>query len=94
MPTSSIKKILELPVAIKPEQLPLRVPRRLGALFAACHIRTLVRAEKAGLLVPLRRGSPSGHVCYDRSNFLRWCGIDPREALTKPTARGTRRNAA
>lgn len=93
MATSPIRKTLELPEAIRPEQLPLRVPRRLGALFAAVHIRTLVRAEKLGLLVPLRRGSSSGHVVYDRSNFLRWCGIDPREA-TKPTARDRLRKHA
>ena len=72
MPTSPIRNILKLKEAIRPEQLPAQVPRSLAALFALCHRMTLIRAEKDGYLVPIRRGM-SRNVYYDKSNsFAGW----------------------
>ena len=93
MPTRPIQNVLNLKEAIRPEQLPAQVPRSLAALFALCHRMTLIRAEKDGYLVPIRRGS-SRIVYYDRSNLLRWMGLDPRETDNRRGFGRTRRHAA
>jgi hypothetical protein len=59
--------------AIRIEQLPHRVPRAVAADFAVVSKRTLLRAEKAGKLTPHRYGQS---VAYDRTEFLRFCGIE------------------
>ena len=52
MPTSPIRNVLKLKEAIRPEQLPVQVPRSMAILFAACHKITLLRAEKDGYPFP------------------------------------------
>jgi hypothetical protein len=86
-----MQNVLNLKEAIRPEQLPKQTPRSLAALFASCSRMTLIRAEKDGYLVPIRRGA-SRNVYYDRANLLQWMGLDPRETI-KRSARGTRRAA-
>ena len=93
MPTSPILNMLKLKEAIRAEQLPAQVPRSLAALFAPCHRMTLIRAEKAGYLVPIRRGT-SRTVYYDKSNLLRWMGLDPRETVNRSGFGRPRKHAA
>ena len=92
MPTAPIQNVLNLKESIRPEQLPVQVPRSMAVLFAACHKITLIRAEKDGYLVPIRRGE-SRNVYYDRSNLLRWMGLEPRETVRRSAGR-PRRHAA
>jgi hypothetical protein len=92
MPTLPIRNVLKLKESIRVEQLPVQIPRSLGALAASCSRMTLIRAEKEGFLVPIRRGG-GRIVYYDRTNFLRWMGIDPRETA-KRAARGRPRKHA
>ena len=93
MLTSPVRNVLNLKEAIRPEQLPMQIPRSLAALFASCNRMTLIRAEKDGYLVPIRRGA-SRNVFYDRSNLLRWMGLDPRETDNRRGFGRTRRHAA
>ena len=58
--------------AIRTEQLPVIVPRGVGADFVPCCVRTLVRAERRGELTAIRRGQSIG---YERGEFLRWAGV-------------------
>ena len=92
MPTAPIRNVLNLKEAIRPEQLPMQIPRSMGALAASCSRMTLIRAEKEGYLVPIRRGG-GRVVYYDRANFLRWMGVDPRETVKRSAGR-PRRHAA
>ena len=89
MPTSPVQNVLNLKEAIRAEQLPEQTPRSLAALFASCTRMTLMRAEKAGYLVPIRRGG-GRTVYYDRANLLRWMGIDPRETVKRGAGRSRR----
>jgi hypothetical protein len=58
--------------SIEIQQLPVAVPRGVGADFVPCSVRTLIRAEKLGQLTPIRRGQ---NVSYLREEFLRWVGL-------------------
>ena len=58
--------------SIEVAQLPVVVPRGVGADFVPCSVRTLARAEQRGELTAIRRGQSIG---YDRTQFLRWVGI-------------------
>jgi hypothetical protein len=58
-------------------QLPLRIPRALAAEFAGVHPRTLVRAERRGLLKAYYRNSRV--VLYDRAELLHFLGIELKE---------------
>jgi hypothetical protein len=80
MPTLPIQNVLNLKEAIRAEQLPEQTPRSLAALFASCTRMTLIRADKDGFLVPIRRGG-GRTVYYDRANLLRWMGINPGETV-------------
>jgi hypothetical protein len=59
--------------AIRIEQLPPMVPRPLAADFALLSVRTLIRAEKEGLLHPKKRNRQS--VSYDKDELLAFLGI-------------------
>ena len=63
----------------------MQIPRSMGAVAATCCTMTLIRAERDGYLVPIRRGK-GRTVFYDRANFLRWMGIDPGESTLKARA--------
>jgi hypothetical protein len=89
--TRPIRKVLKLKEAIRLEQLPMQIPRSMGAVAATCCTMTLIRAERDGYLVPIRRGK-GRIVYYDRANFLRWMGIDP--GVTTLAARAAKRKNA
>jgi hypothetical protein len=89
MPTLPIQEALNLQEAIRAEQLPEQTPRSLAARFALCTRMTLIRAEKDGYLVPIRRGG-GRTVYYDRANLLRWMGLDPRETVKRGAGRSRR----
>jgi hypothetical protein len=71
----------------------MQISRALGEVVASCNRMTMIRAEKEGYLVPIRR--PGGRtVFYDRANFLRWMGIDPGVATIKRSPGRPRKHAA
>ena len=92
MLTLPIRKVFKLKEAIRPEQLPMQIPRAMGAVAATCSTMTLIRVEKAGYLVPKRRGG-GRTVFYDRANFLCWMGIDPGVATIKRSPGRPRKEA-
>ena len=73
--------------AIQLEELPVVVPRRLAAKFAAMSTRTLQNYEAPkGPLNPIKRNSRS--VSYHRSELLKFLGIDePTKAVSVPQRR-------
>jgi hypothetical protein len=60
--------------AIRIEQLPEIVSRVLAADFMCVNPRTLMRAERKGLLTPIKRNRKT--VCYSREQLLRFAGIE------------------
>jgi hypothetical protein len=63
-----------LKVGIKVEQLPALVPRSLAADFALLTERTLLRAERKGLLSPIKRNLRT--VSYRKEELLKFLGIE------------------
>jgi hypothetical protein len=72
-------KILERP--LESWMLPIVVERPLAAKFAGLSTRTLQRAERAGLLTPIKRNERV--VCYLRSELLSYLGAPPEREVQK-----------
>ena len=69
-PKLKTSKVLK--VAISVEQLPPLVPRGLAADFALVNERTLIRAERKGLLSPIKRNLRT--VSYRKDELLKYLG--------------------
>lgn len=72
-PSSKTRRLLETPIEV--DMLPPYVPRAVAVDFSQLCARTFLRAERQGLLKPIRRGVQA--VSYERSDLLRFLGIAP-----------------
>jgi hypothetical protein len=69
---SKTPKVLKIAIGV--EQLPPLVSRPLAADFALVNVRTLIRAERKGLLSPIKRNART--VSYRKAELLKFLGIE------------------